>query len=144
MAVAVVIVVPPVPPSNIDHPHANHAYEEQSLLDGALEAVESIFQSTDRNRLFVVTVVMDGRGKIGRFESKLNDIDAGRTAHRHGDEVHTHDDHHKKRRGGHYWEVEDPHEYEEDAKKKGLKKNANNKLFSLSWLYLGVYETELK
>jgi len=41
-----------------------------------------------------VTVVMDGRGKVGTFEAKLQDIDAGRTKHRHGGMVHTHDHHH--------------------------------------------------
>jgi len=87
--VAVVVVVPPPSTPNADF----HDYEEQQLLHGALEAVESIFRSTDRNRIFIVTVVMDGRGKVGTFESRLQDIDAGRTSHRHGSSVHTHDHH---------------------------------------------------
>ncbi|KAL9179903.1 hypothetical protein ACHAXT_007873 [Thalassiosira profunda] len=109
--VAVVVVVPSPPQSAkeyIEHEHAEHAFEEQTLFNGALEAVESVFRTTDRNRIFVVTVVMDGRGKLGSFESRLDDIDAGRTAHRHGDQVHTHD-HHKK------WKAED----EKKAKKEG-------------------------
>jgi len=92
--VAVVVVVPSVPSGPPNNHHVDHAYEEQSLLNGALEAVESIFRTTDRNRIFIVTVIMDGRGKVGTFEAKLGDIDAGRTAHRHGNQVHTHDHHH--------------------------------------------------
>ena len=80
--VAVVVVVPP--------PQTESSLEEQTILNGALESVESIFRTTDRNRLFIVTVVMDGRGKMGWFESKVQDIDSGKTAHRHGDEVHKH------------------------------------------------------
>ena len=80
--VAVVVVVPP--------PQTDSSLEEQTILNGALESVESIFRTTDRNRLFIVTVVMDGRGKMGWFESKIQDIDEGKTAHRHGDETHKH------------------------------------------------------
>lgn len=80
--VAVVVVVPP--------PQTDSSLEEQTILNGALESVESVFRTTDRNRLFIVTVVMDGRGKMGWFESKIQDIDSGKTAHRHGEEVHKH------------------------------------------------------
>ena len=89
--VAVVVVVPTPTKTNYK------ISEEEELLAGALEAVESIFRTTDRNRIFIVTVVMDGRGKVGSFEAKLQDIDDGRTAHRHGNEVHTHDHHHDLR-----------------------------------------------
>jgi len=64
--VAVVVVVPP---SN-----AGGENEESRLLKGALDAVQSVFLTTDRNRIFLVTVVMDGRGKVGTFEAKLEDI----------------------------------------------------------------------
>jgi len=86
--VAVVVVVPPATTDNYK------IIEENELLNGALKAVESVFRTTDRNRIFVVTVVMDGRGKTGTFESKLQDIDQGRTAHRHGTQTHAHDQHH--------------------------------------------------
>ena len=82
--VSVVIVVPP------------HDGDGEDLqLKAAEDAVESIFRTTDRNRIFIVTVVLDGRGKLGSFESKLQDVDAGRTRHRHGGKVHSHD-HHKE------------------------------------------------
>jgi hypothetical protein len=56
---------------------------------------------------------MDGRGKVGTFEAKLQEIDAGKTRHRHGGEIHTHDHHlrdwqhndhegEKEEEGGHY------------------------------------------
>ncbi|KAL7473559.1 hypothetical protein ACHAXS_014002 [Conticribra weissflogii] len=86
--VAVVVVVPSQPEVKGDD------YDEEVVLNGALESVESLFQTTDRSRIFIVTVVMDGRGKVGTFEAKLQDIDAGRTKHRHGAMVHTHDHHH--------------------------------------------------
>jgi len=86
--VAVVVVVPSQPESK------GEGYDEDVVLNGALDSVESLFQTTDRNRIFIVTVVMDGRGKVGTFEAKLQDIDAGRTKHRHGGMVHTHDHHH--------------------------------------------------
>jgi hypothetical protein len=82
--VSVVITVPP-----------HDGNDEDLLLKSAEDAVESIFRTTDRNRIFVVTVVLDGRGKVGSFESKMEDVDAGRTRHRHGDKVHSHD-HHKE------------------------------------------------
>lgn len=82
--VSVVIVVPPHDGDN-----------EDLQLKSAEKAVESVFRTTDRNRIFVVTVVMDGRGKIGSFESKIQDVDAGRTRHRHGGQIHSHD-HHKE------------------------------------------------
>ena len=88
--VAVVVVVPSQPDNDIN----GENQDDQSLLNGALESVESVFSTTDRNRIFIVTVVMDGRGKLGTFEAKLQDIDAGRTKHRHGGMVHTHDHHH--------------------------------------------------
>ncbi len=94
--VAVVVVVPPS--------HSGKSDEENRLLQGALDAVQSVFLTTDRNRIFLVTVVMDGRGKVGTFEAKLDDIDAGRTRHRHGGEIHTHDHHrdHEGNEGQHY------------------------------------------
>ena len=82
--VSVVIVVPPHDGDN-----------EDLQLKSAEKAVESVFRTTDRNRIFVVTVVMDGRGKTGPFESKIQDVDAGRTRHRHGGQIHSHD-HHKE------------------------------------------------
>ncbi|KAL7520445.1 hypothetical protein ACHAWX_006249 [Stephanocyclus meneghinianus] len=85
---AVVIVVPP---ANDKDPSSR----DDVVLKSAEKAVESVFRSTDRNRIFVVTVVMDGRGKVGSFESKIADIDAGRTRHRHGRRVHSHDHHEK-------------------------------------------------
>jgi len=102
--VAVVVVVPSVSESYMEdyHPgqHVDHSYEDKLVLNGALEAVESIFRTTDRNRIFVVTVIMDGRGKVGEFEASLNNIDSGRTAHRHGNQVHTHkkEDEEKKKK----------------------------------------------
>ena len=82
--VSVVIVVPP-----------HDGQGEDLQLKSAEQAVESIFRTTDRNRIFVVTVVLDGRGKVRSFESKIEDIDAGKTRHRHGGRVHSHD-HHKE------------------------------------------------
>lgn len=87
--VSVVIVVPP-----------HDGIDDDLQLKSAENAVESIFRTTDRNRIFVVTVVLDGRGKVGSFESKIQDVDAGRTRHRHGGRVHSHD-HHKN------WEEKD-------------------------------------
>mmetsp|Transcript_3160 Transcript_3160/g.6616 ORF Transcript_3160/g.6616 Transcript_3160/m.6616 type:complete len:1023 (+) Transcript_3160:49-3117(+) len=108
--VAVVVVVPQ--PSNGNNvgrraKGGGEGDEESRILKGALDAVQSVFLTTDRNRIFIVTVVMDGRGKVGTFEAKLDDIDAGRTMHRHGGEVHTHDHHHElegeqKEGEGHY------------------------------------------
>ncbi|KAK1747715.1 hypothetical protein QTG54_001678 [Skeletonema marinoi] len=97
--VAVVVVVPQ--PSNGNNVGrrakggGGEGDEESRILKGALDAVQSVFLTTDRNRIFIVTVVMDGRGKVGTFEAKLDDIDAGRTMHRHGGEVHTHDHRHE-------------------------------------------------
>lgn len=82
--VSVVITVPP-----------HDGNDEDLQLKSAEKAVESIFRTTDRNRIFVVTVVLDGRGKVGSFESQMEDVDAGRTRHRHGGRVHSHD-HHKE------------------------------------------------
>ncbi len=101
--VAVVVIVPQ--PSNNDSEEAKggEGDEENRILKGALDAVQSVFLTTDRNRIFIVTVIMDGRGKVGSFEAKLEDIDAGRTSHRHGGEVHTHDHHHDlEGKEGHY------------------------------------------
>eukprot|EP00984_Skeletonema_dohrnii_P005270 scaffold1843_cov107-Skeletonema_dohrnii-CCMP3373.AAC.1 len=109
--VAVVVVVPqPSNNSNVGRAKGGggEGDEESRILKGALDAVQSVFLTTDRNRIFIVTVVMDGRGKVGTFEAKLDDIDAGRTMHRHGGEVHTHDHHHEQLEGeqkegeGHY------------------------------------------
>ena len=78
--VAVVVVVP----------RSSRGDNEDRILQGALDAVKSVFLTTDRNRIFIVTVVMDGHGKVGAFEAKLADIDDGRTRHRHGAEAHKH------------------------------------------------------
>lgn len=101
--VAVVVVVPPLTSASSE----SGEHDEQTLLDSALEAVESVFRTTDRNRIFIVTVVMDGWGKIGSFETRLQGIDAGRTKHRHGGKVHTHDHHHD-------WKMEDQGEQDKD------------------------------
>lgn len=82
--VSIVITVPP-----------HDGQDADLMLEAAERAVESIFRTTDRNRIFVVTIVLDGRGKVGSFESKIEDVDAGRTRHRHGGRVHSHD-HHKE------------------------------------------------
>ena len=103
--IAVVVTVPHPPVSNKMNKKAggeDHSYEEQMLLNGALEAVESIFRTTDRNRVFIVTVVLDGVEASTKFEMRLDDIDSGRTAHRHGNEVHTHD-HHQQQQHGRDW-----------------------------------------
>ncbi len=111
--VAVVVVVPQPSSSNVGGAQGGEGDEESRILKGALDAVQSVFLATDRNRIFIVTVVMDGRGKVGTFEAKLQDIDAGRTRHRHGGEIHTHDHHltdwqhhdhegEKKEEEGHY------------------------------------------
>lgn len=109
--VAVVVVVPQ-PSNSVGGGQGGEGDEESRILKGALDAVQSVFLATDRNRIFIVTVVMDGRGKVGTFEAKLEDIDAGRTRHRHGGEIHTHDHHpdwqhdhdgkKKKQEEGHY------------------------------------------
>lgn len=88
--VAVVITVPPLN-DDVESP----IVADERILQSAEEAVESIFLTADRNRIFIVTVVLDGRGKVGEFESKLQDIDAGKTRHRHGGQMHSHD-HHKE------------------------------------------------
>eukprot|EP00986_Skeletonema_menzelii_P015528 scaffold11942_cov137-Skeletonema_menzelii.AAC.2 len=102
--VAVVVVVPqPSNNNNAGEAKGSEGDEESRILKGALDAVQSVFLTTDRNLIFIVTVVMDGRGKVGSFETKLEDIDAGRTSHRHGGEVHTHDHHHDlEGKEGHY------------------------------------------
>jgi len=117
--VAVCIVVPSVPtmPSEVGHHHVNREFEEKMIVDAAVKAVESVFRTTDRNRIFAVTVVMDGRGKVGEFEAKLDDIDAGRTAHRHGDRVHTHDHHPQWKGGKKADEKKDDAHGEEDGEK---------------------------
>ena len=107
--VAVVVVVPPATTDNYK------IIEENELLNGALKAVESVFRTTDRNRIFVVTVVMDGRGKTGTFESKLQDIDQGRTAHRHGTQTHAHDQHHDWLVDGHSKKKKSNEEKEDHA-----------------------------
>ena len=92
--VAIVVVVPSSSSSSQGKDVLlTEEQQEQQLLNSAIKSIESIFRTTDRNRIFVVTVVMDGRGKIGEFENKLLDIDDGRTVHRHGNQVHTHDHH---------------------------------------------------
>ena len=89
--VAVVVVIPQ--PTKVEGGEGTEDDLEMRILNGAIDAVQSVFSTTDRNRIFIVTVVMDGRGKIGTFAAKLQDIDAGRTRHRHGEEMHTHDHH---------------------------------------------------
>jgi hypothetical protein len=101
---AAVVVVPP-PSSSEGGSDDVDEEQERRLLDGAAKAVESIFRTSDRNRVFVVAVVMDGReggdvkttpaaaGVVGKeFEARLRDVDSGRTAHRHGNRVHVHHD----------------------------------------------------
>ena len=93
---AAIVVVPP--PSSSSTKRSNTADEEEEedrrILLGATRAVESIFEMSDRNRIFVVVVVMDGRvgGTNHQFERWLRDVDSGKTAHRHGDQIHTHDE----------------------------------------------------
>ncbi|KAL3770880.1 hypothetical protein ACHAW5_003968 [Stephanodiscus triporus] len=115
---AAVVVVPPPPPGG--EGEAEEEEGERRLLDSTARAVESIFRSADRNRIFVVAVVMDGRrqndgdggGDDGgstsssttttiaslraNFETRLTDVDMGKTAHRHGDRAHVH----RRRDGG--------------------------------------------
>eukprot|EP00804_Cyclotella_cryptica_P002281 CCRYP_004017-RA/>CCRYP_004017-RA protein AED:0.24 eAED:0.24 QI:148/1/1/1/1/1/6/1023/1015 len=93
---AVVLVVPPTN----DNDTSISPNDADLALKSAEKAIESIFRTADRNRIFVVTVVMDGRGKVGSFESRMADIDAGRTRHRHGGRVHSHD-HHEEWEEGH-------------------------------------------
>ena len=64
---AAVVVVPPLSSSSFGTSTANNdddddEDEDERLLLGATKAVESIFEMSDRNRIFVVLVVMDGRG----------------------------------------------------------------------------------
>ena len=104
---AAVIVVPPPPSSSEGGGWSDDDLDEERerrLLDGAARAVESIFRTSDRNRVFVVAVVMDGRvnvrttaaGAGKEFEARLRDVDSGRTAHRHGNRAHVHHDEEKE------------------------------------------------
>jgi hypothetical protein len=93
---AAIVVVPPLSSSSSSTNSSTEEEEEenQRILLGATKAIESIFEMSDRNRIFVVVVVMDGRvgGTNHQFERWLRDVDSGKTAHRHGIQTHTHDE----------------------------------------------------
>jgi hypothetical protein len=66
--------------------------------------VDSIFIVVDRNRFFVIAVVMEGQrsgsngnswwfdfdDRIANFEARLQDVDMGKTAHQHREWTHVH------------------------------------------------------
>jgi hypothetical protein len=70
--------------------------------DHLVSTVESVFQKTDLNRVFVVCVVVDGRDEDLALVKDLQKIDSGSIAHWHGmrPDLHTH-----KQEG----EGDDPH-----------------------------------
>ena len=72
--------------------------------------MRSVLGGTDRNRLLVVTVVMDGCKADGAFESELRDMDSGAVPHFHGLFSHVH-------RGGGKGEGEDKEEDHDHGEK---------------------------
>jgi len=52
--------------------------------EAVAHSVESVFSSTDRNRILTVVAVLDGVAKDSTIEGRFQDIDEGRTKHSHG------------------------------------------------------------
>jgi hypothetical protein len=65
------------------HPRVAFALVGTDLAD--LEtSVDSIFAHTDRNRLFIITVVVEGCAMDAQFVDRLTQLDRGTTKHWHG------------------------------------------------------------
>lgn len=65
------------------HPRVAFALVGTDLAD--LEtSVDSIFAHTDRNRLFIITVVVEGYAIDAQFVDRLTQLDRGTTKHWHG------------------------------------------------------------
>jgi hypothetical protein len=65
------------------HPRVAFALVGTDLAD--LEtSVDSIFAHTDRNRLFIITVVVEGSALDAQFVDRLTQLDRGTTKHWHG------------------------------------------------------------
>jgi len=52
--------------------------------EGLVASVESVFRTTDLNRIFVVTVIVDGHDVDNALEEKLKAVDKGSIPHWHG------------------------------------------------------------
>jgi hypothetical protein len=54
-------------------------------------SVDSIFAHTDRNRIFIITIVVEGHANDQPFVDRLTQLDRGTTPHWHGLRPHIHD-----------------------------------------------------